>query len=232
MANNSNQNNNVLLNVSSTLFSFLSFKAKMIVLGVVILVVLIILIPIIALSSVSKKVDEKNGNIASGSSSIQISQDTKKYENASFPMPFETWDSSKDVITSPYGTRIDPITSKVSFHSGIDLVVRSISNPKICSVANGVVTLRTFNGRSSYGNGIEIMHTLEDGTVFFTFYAHMKDNSVVVSVGDTVEVGQVIGEMGSTGASTGNHLHFEVRTKSGYGNHIDPYNFLFGKKEE
>ncbi len=124
------------------------------------------------------------------------------------------------------------LVGKLSFHSGIDLVVRSKANPKICAVANGLVTMRTFNGKTSYGNGIEIMHTLEDGTVIFTFYAHMKDNSITVSVGDTVQAGQVIGEMGKTGAATGEHLHFEVRTASGYGHHIDPYSFLFGKKEE
>lgn len=93
------------------------------------------------------------------------------------------------------------LLGKLAFHSGIDLVVISKSNPKICSVADGLVTMRTFNGRTSYGNGIEIMHTFEDGTVLFTFYAHMKDDSITVNVGDKVQAGQVIGEMGRTRCS-------------------------------
>ena len=93
------------------------------------------------------------------------------------------------------------LLGQLSFHSGIDLVVRSKANPKICAVADGLVTMRTYNGKTSYGNGIEIMHTYENGTVLFTFYAHMKDDSITVNVGDRVVAGQVIGEMGRTRSS-------------------------------
>ena len=93
------------------------------------------------------------------------------------------------------------LVGKLAFHSGIDLVVRSKANPKICAVADGLVTMRTFNGQTSYGNGIEIMHTYENGVVIFTFYAHMKDGSIAVNVGDRVVAGQVIGEMGRTRSS-------------------------------
>lgn len=114
-----NNDNNFLKETSALAFSLFSFKTKMIIIGVVIGVFLIILIPIAALSSVTGGLNtEKKGGTTSSSSSSSsgtvVSDNIKKYENASFIMPFECWDSSKDLVTSPFGYRSDPFTRKVS----------------------------------------------------------------------------------------------------------------------
>ena len=90
----------------------------------------------------------------------------------------------------------------------------------VASIADGVVTAVGYDG--TYGMRVEIEHVVE-GQVLRTFYAHMKDGSAPVSVGETVEVGQIIGAVGSTGASTGAHLHFELRMG---GTPIDPVPWL------
>lgn len=107
------------------------------------------------------------------------------------------------------------------------MVVRSITDPRIVSVESGVVSNVWLN-HSSYGNCVEIQHLYEDGTVIYSFYAHMKNDSVTVQAGDIVEKGQTIGTMGSTGNSTGNHLHFEIRTNSGYAYNTNPTSYVFG----
>ena len=76
---------------------------------------------------------------------------------------------------------------------------------------------------------MEIKHTVEDGKIFYTFYAHMRDNSICVSKGQTVVEGQVIGVQGTTGNSTGDHLHFEIRLEDK--STIDPAPYLFTEKE-
>ena len=116
------------------------------------------------------------------------------------------------------------LVGKQSFHTGIDLVGNTGS--KVLSVKNGEITWAGW--KNSYGNCVEIKHTGEDGKIFYTFYAHMRDNSICVSKGQTVVEGQVIGVQGSTGNSTGDHLHFEVRTNSGSNRYaIDPAPYLF-----
>ena len=103
-------------------------------------------------------------------------------------------------ISSLFGKRADPITGKVEFHSGIDYAGKSGS--PILAVASGIVT---WSGvRYGYGNVVEINH----GNGYQTRYAHNKKNLVVV--GQKVDQGQVIALMGSTGRSTGSHVHFEV----------------------
>ncbi len=94
---------------------------------------------------------------------------------------------------------------------------------KIMSVMDGEIT---FSGKQNgYGNCVEIKHTNEDGKIFYTFYAHMKENSIQVTISQKVAVGQVVGIQGSTGKSTGDHLHFEIRTENG--EKIDPAPYLF-----
>ncbi len=106
-------------------------------------------------------------------------------------------------ISSPYGSRIHPISGKQSFHSGID--IPASQGTPIIATRSGTVTIATYN--SSYGNYVEINHG--DGTS--SRYAHMMNGGILVKVGDTVRQGQIIGKVGTTGASTGNHLHFEIR---------------------
>ena len=103
-------------------------------------------------------------------------------------------------LSSKYGYRSDPFTGKRTWHNGVDLAGREGSD--IISVAAGVVTWA--GERNGYGNLVEIDHG--DGLV--TRYGHCKE--VEVKVGQVVQKGQVIALMGSTGRSTGPHVHFEV----------------------
>lgn len=116
-------------------------------------------------------------------------------------------------ISSHYGSRRDPITRWTRFHSGIDIAAPL--NTPIYAAADGTVT---FTGRDGgYGNTIVIHH----GEEYETLYAHL--HSIDVSVGDQVTKGDTIGGMGTTGRSTGVHLHYEIRK---YGEPIDPYLYI------
>ena len=101
-----------------------------------------------------------------------------------------------------------------SFHTGLDFAAPYYT--PIVSVANGTVTYVGYDG--SYGNKVVV--TLDDGTV--TWYCHMTDYTV--SVGDRVLQGQELGTVGSTGNTTGPHLHFEVHPDGG--DPVDPYPYL------
>ncbi len=102
--------------------------------------------------------------------------------------------------SSGFGHRADPITGSYSFHGGVDFP--GPYGADVVSVAAGVVT---FDGvRNGYGNVIEIDH----GNGYKTRYAH--NSSHVARLGDRVQPGQLIAKMGSTGRSTGSHVHFEV----------------------
>lgn len=103
-------------------------------------------------------------------------------------------------ISSSYGYRIHPITGKRTFHSGVDIAA-SYGNG-VYAYSSGKVVEARYNG--SYGNNIVIDH----GNGLKTRYAHLS--KISVKVGQRVETGQRIGLVGSSGASTGPHLHFEV----------------------
>lgn len=98
-------------------------------------------------------------------------------------------------------------------HNGIDLVVGVAGNPVVAAGDGIVVDTTISEGRVGHGNSVFIKHSDN----LYTRYSHMLDNSVVVKIGDEVKAGDLLGEMGNTGFSTGNHLHFETRTKSGSG---------------
>ena len=104
-------------------------------------------------------------------------------------------------ISSPFGWRIHPITRKRSLHTGTDIVAPS--GKKITAAGAGVVIMAGWN--SAYGNMIIIDH----GKGISTLYGHQS--SLIVSEGQSVQANQEIGYVGSTGWSTGPHLHFEVR---------------------
>lgn len=103
-------------------------------------------------------------------------------------------------IGSPFGFRIDPITGHSALHTGLDFPA-NIGTP-IMAAAGGVVVVQEYH--SAYGNMIEIDH----GNDLITRYAHAS--SVMVKKGDIVKRGQLIAKVGTTGRSTGPHLHFEV----------------------
>lgn len=116
-------------------------------------------------------------------------------------------------ISSYYGTRTNPFTGKLQFHKGMDFAGKSGAD--VLAVAGGVVT---WSGkRYGYGNLVEINH----GNGYITRYAHNKEQ--LVDVGTTVKKGQVIAKMGSTGRSTGPHVHFEVLKN---GRQINPQKFV------
>jgi murein DD-endopeptidase MepM/ murein hydrolase activator NlpD len=103
-------------------------------------------------------------------------------------------------ISSRFGLRTDPMTGKKDRHEGIDYAGRP--GTPVTAVASGIVT---WSGkRYSFGNLVEISH----GSGYHTRYAHNKKN--LVTVGEKVEKGQAIAIMGSSGRSTGTHIHFEV----------------------
>lgn len=116
-------------------------------------------------------------------------------------------------VSSPFGRRVDPLTGRASVHKGVDFAAKAGSD--VVAVGAGVVT---FAGRrNGYGNTVEISHA--DGYV--TLYAHNRSNRV--QVGDLVQRGQAIATVGSTGRSTGNHVHFEV---SRNGQLVNPHNYI------
>lgn len=116
-------------------------------------------------------------------------------------------------ISSPFGERISPVTRRTEFHRGIDIA--NSTNTDIIASAAGVVTFSGYNG--SYGNMVLIAH----GNGYSTIYAHNHENKV--EVGDRVQKGELIAKMGSTGRSTGPHVHFEIRKG---GEPIDPKSML------
>lgn len=103
-------------------------------------------------------------------------------------------------MSSPYGVRTDPFSGRLTHHNGVDFAGKE--GAEVVTVAAGVVTWS--GARYGYGNLVEINH----GKGYVTRYGHNKAN--LVKVGDTVKKGQVIATMGSTGRSTGPHVHFEV----------------------
>jgi len=103
-------------------------------------------------------------------------------------------------IIDGYGYRRDPFTGRREFHYGIDITAPS--GTPIYATADGVVGGAGYKG--SYGNLIEVNH----GFGYSTLYAHLS--RISVKVGDTVKRGQKLGEVGSTGRSTGPHLHYEI----------------------
>ena len=116
-------------------------------------------------------------------------------------------------MSSAYGYRTDPFSGKRAWHAGVDFAGKEDSD--IVAVASGVVTWS--GDRYGYGNLVEINH----GEGFTTRYAHCKE--LYLKVGDIVEKGQVLAAMGSTGRSTGPHVHYEVRKD---GKTINPKKYI------
>jgi murein DD-endopeptidase MepM/ murein hydrolase activator NlpD len=129
-----------------------------------------------------------------------------------WPFPYAT------PISSGYGSRVAPCRGCSSQHNGVDFTP-GMGTP-IYAIADGVVTEATFSG--SFGQHVYLEHVI-NGKKVESYYAHMIGGSSPLSVGQTVKVGDLVGLVGSTGASTGAHLHLEVHLD---GVVVDPFAWL------
>jgi len=115
--------------------------------------------------------------------------------------------------TSGFGMRQDPFVRGPAMHTGLD--IRADTGEAARATATGTVTMAGWNG--GYGKMVEVDH----GNGFATRYAHLS--AIDVEVGQTVRIGQIVGRVGTTGRSTGPHLHYETRVD---GEAVDPQKFL------
>jgi murein DD-endopeptidase MepM/ murein hydrolase activator NlpD len=104
-------------------------------------------------------------------------------------------------VTSSFGRRLDPFLGESAVHTGVDF--RAASGTSVLATGPGIVTEADVNG--GYGKMVEVDH----GNGITTRYAHLS--SILVNIGDTVTTGMIVGRAGSTGRSTGPHLHYEIR---------------------
>ena len=118
-------------------------------------------------------------------------------------------------VTSDYGTRVSPMSGASSNHKGID--IGASAGADIIAAADGTVTAASYS--SAAGNYVMIDH----GGGLYTVYMHAS--SLLVSPGQTVSAGDVIAKVGSTGISTGSHLHFGVSLNGSY---VSPWSYLGG----
>jgi murein DD-endopeptidase MepM/ murein hydrolase activator NlpD len=116
-------------------------------------------------------------------------------------------------MSSPFGVRMDPFLGRPAVHTGIDL--RGEFGEPVRATATGRVTIAGRKG--GYGNMVEISH----GNGLATRYGHLS--VITVKIGQIVRIGEVVGKIGSTGRSTGPHLHYETRIN---GEAVDPQKFL------
>lgn len=129
----------------------------------------------------------------------------------------------KDNISSPYGSRIHPISGAAENHGGIDIAAPSGTQIHACD--DGVVII------STYGDGTGNYIVIDHGDGIYSEYMHQSER--IAEVGDIVKGGDVIGLVGSTGDSTGPHLHIgviESDTGFDYSKRVDPYPYLFGDR--
>lgn len=147
--------------------------------------------------------------IRENAKALSYSANPVKYTGGKFTWPVP----GSQRVTSSYGYRIHPVYKTRKFHTGIDIGAGYGLN--IVASADGTVTMATTNG--GYGKCIIINH----GSGLSTLYGHCS--TLLVSVGDKVTKGQIIAKVGSTGVSTGPHLHYEVRVN---GSTTDPIQYV------
>ena len=140
-----------------------------------------------------------------------------------FPLPGDTWSP-----TSRYGMRLNPVTHRWALHAGADLAAPA-GTPVLATADGRVVAAGPGGG---LGNHITLAHGSGTGAAagdtVASVYGHLLDGGIHVAVGDLVTAGQHIGDVGSTGVSSGPHLHFELRPGGGDRPAIDPQPWLDG----
>lgn len=147
---------------------------------------------------------QNQNNVAGSGSTSNVTPGTSGFIS---PLPGGAW------VSCAYGWRIHPIWGDERFHSGVDLAA-SQGTP-IYAIAAGTVTTATYGDANGYY--VSISH----GNGYGSVYCHMTN--YIVSVGDSVSQGQVIGYVGSTGWSTGPHLHFEIHVN---GSTVNPMDYI------
>lgn len=150
------------------------------------------------IAKLEKEIDKQIEESKRLNSVIKSLSTKKKYAGGSMTWPCP----SSHNITSPYGMRKHPILRKYKLHTGVD--IGADKGASIVAANSGTVIMAHYDN-SGYGKMVVIDH----GGGITTLYAHAS--KICVSVGQTVKAGEVIAKVGSTGLSTGNHLHFEVR---------------------
>jgi len=154
--------------------------------------------------------DSRLANVDAQLAAIDYLLEQKRNKHAALP---HAWPTEGGWLSSPFGMRRDPFTGEPERHPGVDIANRF--GAPVLAASRGVVI---FAGKTrGYGNMIEIDH----GYGYITRYGHMS--KLVAHVGEVVEDNQVIGRVGSTGRSTGPHLHYEVHH---FGHLVDPGKFL------
>ena len=169
-----------------------------------------------AAKAAAEKADQQKQQTSSSSGGGSTSSGSQSSQTTASASGFLWPIASSHRVTSPFGWRTHPITGRQHLHGGIDIAAPN-GTPIMASKA-GVVVISQYG--SSYGNYVVISHP--DGTR--TLYAHMSQRNV--SAGDTVRQGQTVGLVGSTGSSTGNHLHFETWTGSSSSSRVNPMQFF------
>ena len=136
---------------------------------------------------------------------LRIQKDIYLATPRGFPIPGN--------ITSSYGSRVDPLSGEIQFHSGLD--ISASPGDSVRATADGVVS------HSGWSQNSGFIVVLEHGCGYSTIYAHSKGNAV--KVGQRIKAGDIVGYVGSTGKSTGPHVHYEVWKD---GKNVNPQEYL------
>lgn len=175
------------------------------------------------IAGIKRAIQAEENNIAAIEARIKAEEERKRQEAAQKGETYKTttigdisfiWPCpASSRITSNFGDRESPVEGASTNHKGVD--IGCLTGEKVIAAAAGSVVISTYS--ESAGNYIMISH----GGGVYTVYMHMS--SLGVSVGDTVSQGQTIGKVGSTGYSSGPHLHFGIRVN---GNYVNPLGYV------
>jgi murein DD-endopeptidase MepM/ murein hydrolase activator NlpD len=167
----------------------------------------------VALDRLDLSIDQLDARLADLDvqlAAVDFLMEKKREENAARP---HAWPSEHGWLSSNYGYRADPFTGEKARHNGVDIANRF--GAPVLAASRGIVT---FAGKMrDFGHMVEVDH----GYGYITRYGHMS--SISVHVGDEVADSQLLGRIGSSGRSTGPHLHYEVHR---FGRHLNPGKFL------